>query len=103
MALMWTFSAFSEIPPCTFLVAQHMPAGFTRSFAPFTVREAHGGEPLEMGTVLIAPGGRHLELKTRGTRAVTRIEVRPRSIASFSAPPSKLVKICSRSPRICSS
>ena len=50
-ALMQTFGAFTDVPPCAFFVAQHMPAGFTRGFAerldrltPFRVREAAGGE-----------------------------------------------------------
>lgn len=49
------------------LVVQHMPAGFTRSFAArldgmsrLPVREAAVGEPVERGVVLIAPGGRHM-------------------------------------------
>ncbi len=79
-ALMQTFGAFSEPLPCAFLVAQHMPAGFTRGFAerldrltPFAAREAEGGEEPERGTVLIAPGGHHLELETLRGRAVTRV------------------------------
>ena len=79
-ALMQTFGAFTDVPPCAFLVAQHMPAGFTRGFAerldrltPFRVREAEGGEVAEAGTVLIAPGGRHLELASRGGRLVTTL------------------------------
>jgi two-component system chemotaxis response regulator CheB len=80
-ALMQIFGAFSEPPPCTFLVAQHMPAGFTRGFAerldrltPLRVREAEGGEELEAGTALIAPGGCHLELELRGSKVLTRLD-----------------------------
>ncbi len=80
-ALVQIFGAFTEAPPCTFLVAQHMPAGFTRGFAerlnrltPLRVSEATGGEELEPGTALIAPGGCHLELETIGSRIVTRLE-----------------------------
>ncbi len=80
-ALMQTFGAFTDVPPCAFFVAQHMPAGFTRGFAerldrltPFRVREAIGGESPEPGTVLIAPGGRHMELETRGNRVVTAVQ-----------------------------
>ena len=78
-ALMQTFSAFTEPPPCSICVAQHMPRGFTRGFAerldrltPFRVREAENGDEPAPGTVLIAPGGHHLELETLGsaTRAV---------------------------------
>ncbi|MCR9097387.1 MAG: chemotaxis response regulator protein-glutamate methylesterase [bacterium] len=77
-ALMQTFGAFTDVPPCAFFVAQHMPPGFTRGFAerldrltPFRVREAVGGEAPEPGTVLIAPGGKHMELEARGNRVVT--------------------------------
>jgi len=79
-ALMQTFSAFSQPPDCVFLVAQHMPEGFTRGFAErldrltsFDVKEAEGGEALLPGSVWIAPGGRHLELESIGGRVVTRV------------------------------
>ena len=55
------------------LIVQHMPAGFTASLAarldrssPLSVREAQGGESLEPGVALIAPGGRHLRLGPTG-------------------------------------
>jgi two-component system chemotaxis response regulator CheB len=51
------------------LIVQHMPAGFTESLASrldqrsqLRVREAAGGERLEPGTALLAPGGKHLRL-----------------------------------------
>lgn len=79
-ALMQTFGAFSEVPPCAFLVAQHMPKSFTGGFAerldrltPFVVKEAIGGEEPTRGCVLIAPGGSHLELESRRGRIVARI------------------------------
>jgi two-component system chemotaxis response regulator CheB len=57
-----------DTPPV--LVAQHMPAGFTRAFAnmlnrecAIEVREAAAGDLLRPGLALIAPGGRHLTLK----------------------------------------
>ena len=50
-ALVQVLGAFSEAPDCAFLVAQHMPAGFTRSFAerlgrltPLSAAEARSGE-----------------------------------------------------------
>ncbi len=79
-ALMQIFGAYSEAPNCAFLVAQHMPAGFTRGFAdrmdrltPMHAAEAKGGEALVPGTILVAPGGKHMELETAGGRTVTRI------------------------------
>jgi two-component system, chemotaxis family, protein-glutamate methylesterase/glutaminase len=60
------------------LIVQHMPAGFTASLAarldrssPLSVREAQGGESLEPGVALIAPGGRHLRLSSTGQTALT--------------------------------
>lgn len=79
-ALMQTLGAFVEAPPCAILIAQHMPKGFTRGFAerldrltPFSVKESEGGEELTRGSVLIAPGGSHLELEMVGGRTLTRI------------------------------
>jgi two-component system chemotaxis response regulator CheB len=79
-ALMQIFGAFSEVPSCAFLVAQHMPAGFTRGFAErldrltaLRAREAEGGEEPEAGMVLVAPGGSHLELESSGGSVVTRV------------------------------
>jgi two-component system chemotaxis response regulator CheB len=79
-ALMQTLAAFSDPPHCSFLIAQHMPEGFTKGFAerldrltPFFVREAAGGEPLVAGSVWIAPGGHHLELESQDGRVITRV------------------------------
>jgi two-component system chemotaxis response regulator CheB len=79
-ALLQLFEAISEPGSCAFLVAQHMPRGFTRSFAeriarttPFAAREAESGMTPEPGSVLIAPGGSHLEGESRGGRIVTRV------------------------------
>jgi two-component system, chemotaxis family, protein-glutamate methylesterase/glutaminase len=51
------------------LIVQHMPPGFTESLASrldqrcqLRVREAAGGERLDPGTALLAPGGKHLRL-----------------------------------------
>jgi two-component system, chemotaxis family, protein-glutamate methylesterase/glutaminase len=55
------------------LIVQHMPAGFTGSLAArlnassaLNVSEAAGGETLDPGTALLAPGGRHLRLTLDG-------------------------------------
>jgi two-component system chemotaxis response regulator CheB len=54
-----------DAPPV--VIAQHIPAGFTKALAArldrhaqLTVREAVDGEPLRPGTVYVAPGGQHL-------------------------------------------
>ena len=51
------------------VIAQHMPAGFTRSFAQrmdslsqISVREAQDGDSVEPGLALIAPGDLHMEV-----------------------------------------
>ena len=79
-ALAQTFGAFTQAPRCAFLVAQHMPRGFTRGFAErldrmslFSVKEAAGGEQPRAGSVLIAPGGSHLELENVDGRIRTRV------------------------------
>ena len=60
------------ILPVSILIAQHMPAGFTRTFSerlnrtsPYLVDEAKGGETLAGGQVWIAPGGRNLSVVRR--------------------------------------
>lgn len=57
------------------LIVQHMPPGFTQSFArrldaasALTVHEAVDGEPLRAGHAYVAPGGRHL--RVQGPREV---------------------------------
>ncbi len=59
--------------PLPIAIVQHMPPVFTRHLAhrldqecPLTVMEASEGNILRPGTVLIAPGGSHMELERRG-------------------------------------
>ena len=63
------------------LIAQHMPEGFTTSFArrldslcKISVREAAGEERVLPGHAYIAPGHSHLLLARSGANYVTRIE-----------------------------
>jgi len=63
-ALQKILSQLPEVLPFAILISQHMPAGFTKTFAerlnrmfPFAVREASDGEPVRPDTVFIAPGG----------------------------------------------
>jgi len=79
-ALMEMFGAFADTPRCAFMVAQHMPRGFTRGFSerldrltPLSAFEAKGGEEPEAGTIIVAPGGYHLEVESVGSRVVTRV------------------------------
>ncbi len=62
------------------VVVQHMPAGFTKAFADrlnsvcaLRVTESAGGEPLERGTVYIAPGNYHLSVEQVGVHLRTRL------------------------------
>lgn len=55
------------------LIVQHMPPGFTKSFAdnlnkmfPFEVKEAQDGDLVAPGKVLIAPGNYHMEITRSG-------------------------------------
>jgi two-component system, chemotaxis family, protein-glutamate methylesterase/glutaminase len=63
------------------VIAQHMPAGFTKAFAerlngvcPMRVVEASGNEPLERGVAYIAPGDHHLTVDRQGLRLLTRLD-----------------------------
>jgi two-component system chemotaxis response regulator CheB len=82
-ALMQLFAAFGTPPPCAFVVAQHMPAGFTRGFAArlssttvFDAVEAESGMVPEPGRILVAPGGAHLEFEARGGGVVAHVAPR---------------------------
>lgn len=70
--------------PVGVVIAQHMPPTFTASLAArldslsqVNVREATHLEPVEPGTVLIAPGGKHLTVKKVGSRAVAHVSEHP--------------------------
>jgi two-component system chemotaxis response regulator CheB len=62
------------------VVVQHMPEKFTAAFAArldtmcrVHVREAQDGDPVLPGHVLVAPGGRHLEVVRMDTRFRVRV------------------------------
>jgi len=73
------------------VIAQHMPAGFTRSFAErlnklsaLMISEAAAGDRVVPGTVLIAPGGYHLIVKKE--HGGLRTELIPRSPSDHYVP-----------------
>jgi two-component system chemotaxis response regulator CheB len=68
----------TEPPPIA--IVQHMPAGFTAAFASWlakstglAVREAKSGDRLTSGTVLVAPGGRHLRVRSGAGGLVAQV------------------------------
>ena len=70
------------MPPI--LVAQHMPAGYTETFARrldsicrISVKEARDGEAALSSVAYIAPGGRHLALARRGLGYVVQVNDEP--------------------------
>ncbi len=79
--------------PLAFVIAQHMPERFTAAFAErlarttsFVASEAADGDVVAAGRVLVAPGGRHLEVR-RGIDGVLRAAI----VAPAAAP---AVKYC---------
>ncbi|MEV4701954.1 chemotaxis-specific protein-glutamate methyltransferase CheB [Actinoplanes sp. NPDC049316] len=68
-------------PACPGVVlVQHMPAKFTSAFAErldalcrVRVKEAADGDPVLPGQVLVAPGGRHMELRHADSRYAVRV------------------------------
>ncbi len=66
------------------LIAQHMPGGFTKSFAErldrlcsISVKEAEDGERILPGHAYIAPGTAHLKLVRSGANYVARLDDGP--------------------------
>lgn len=66
------------------VIAQHMPSGFTRSFAQrldslcqIAVREGEDGEPVLPGTALIAPGDRHMTIVRHGKGYIVKLSDSP--------------------------
>lgn len=73
--------------PVPVLLVQHMPPLFTASLAehlnnrsPLSIREARDGEPIVPGSVLIAPGGKHMVVRRRmeeGTAPIVGLNENP--------------------------
>ncbi|MBI5015234.1 MAG: response regulator [Deltaproteobacteria bacterium] len=81
------------------LIAQHMPPGFTESFAkrlgsllPIAVREARHGEPVRAGEVLVSPGGHHMRVR-RGDEGV-QVELEPGGDALWVPSVDRLFQSC---------
>lgn len=70
--------------PCPIVITQHMPEVFTRLLAErldagskLSVEEAQEGSVVGPGKVLIAPGGRHLCFRRKGTQIVVALDNSP--------------------------
>ena len=73
----------ADTPPV--LIAQHMPAPFTRAFAarldglcPMHVVEAEEAQPLQRGVAYVAPGNLHLTVVARAGQLRAMLEAGPR-------------------------
>ncbi|MFY9270240.1 MAG: chemotaxis-specific protein-glutamate methyltransferase CheB [Candidatus Manganitrophaceae bacterium] len=80
-ALVEILSKLPEDFSVPIVVSQHMPSGFTKSFAErlnklcrLQVTEVDGGERLEAGRVYLAPGGRHLLFEKIGSQVYTVVK-----------------------------
>lgn len=70
--------------PAAVLIVQHMPRGFTKSFAqrldsmcPIRIAEAEDGESVVHGRVYVAPGGKHMTVRDDGSGPVIALDERP--------------------------
>ena len=79
---------FPRLPadfPVPLAIVLHMPPGYTEAYATrldeasaLTVAEAHDGEEVRPGLVLVAPAGRHLTFhRDENGKVLTRLDVRP--------------------------
>jgi two-component system, chemotaxis family, protein-glutamate methylesterase/glutaminase len=69
--------------PAGVAISQHMPKGFTASFAErlnksstIRIKEARDGDELERGKALLCPGGSHMFFKKSGGKVVTVLRER---------------------------
>jgi two-component system chemotaxis response regulator CheB len=78
-----TKEVLMSLPPdCpALMITQHMPAGFTRSYAArldglcrIRVAEARDGERVLPGHAYIAPGGLHLSVERSGANYIARVQ-----------------------------
>ncbi|HEX6926825.1 MAG TPA: chemotaxis response regulator protein-glutamate methylesterase [Longimicrobiaceae bacterium] len=79
-ALMEVIASLPADLTAAVVVAQHMPAGFTRTLAEridrrssVRVREAVDGATLEPGSVYLAPGGSQISIERDGSRLRARV------------------------------
>jgi two-component system chemotaxis response regulator CheB len=103
-ALQTIFTAFTEKPTFSVVVAQHMPAGFTKAFAErlnrstaLDVKEAKDGDKVIPGRALIAPGGQNMVFQAINGDIIARMiapSPQDRYIPSVDAMFGSLAEIC---------
>ncbi|NOY92287.1 MAG: chemotaxis-specific protein-glutamate methyltransferase CheB [Deltaproteobacteria bacterium] len=83
-ALVELFRRFDSIGDVCIVVAQHMPARFTRTFAQrldrltaLETREAEGDEVLASGQAFVCPGGHSIEVVRRGSKLMLALLPEP--------------------------
>ncbi len=79
-ALQSIFSALPGEIPFSLVVSQHMPPGFTRTFAErlnrnsaIRVVEACDGDPVRPGCALVAPGGRNMVFRKADSDVIVQL------------------------------
>ena len=84
MALGEIIPMFPANFPAPVLIVQHMPPMFTRLLAErlqtksnLEVREAQENDAVVPGRILIAPGGQHLRVKSKGGKVVATLDQEP--------------------------
>ncbi|QSV45534.1 protein-glutamate methylesterase/protein-glutamine glutaminase [Geobacter benzoatilyticus] len=99
-ALQRILASFREPLPLAIVISQHMPSGFTRTFAErlnrlcnFDVREASDGDQVRPGSVLIAPGGHNMVFEKSGGSVVARI-VKPSATERYSPSVDAMLTSC---------
>lgn len=80
-------TVLSRLPaelPASMLIVQHMPAGFTASFArrldqhsPLHIEEARDGQAVTTGAAYVAPGGVHMVVTGEHGRPIIRLKDTP--------------------------
>jgi two-component system chemotaxis response regulator CheB len=72
--------------PAPIIIAQHMPASFTKPFAArldsmclIQVKEAEDGEKVHDGVAYVAPGGRHMRISVKLANRTLHISDEPKT------------------------
>jgi two-component system, chemotaxis family, protein-glutamate methylesterase/glutaminase len=91
-AIMELMQGLSESLPACFLIVQHMPKGFTVSFAEriswqsgMRAKEAEEGDELAVGKIYVAPAGYHMTLDHRADGGV-RVRLNQDPLVNFVRP-----------------